>query len=60
MHWRQSTTPGADASVAKFSQATNSTGSILGVSKRAGGRSDEVWSWGDVISFRIPETIKVL
>ena len=54
MHWRQSGTPRADASVAKFSQPTNSVGSILGVSKRADGSAGEVWGWGDVLSF--PDT----
>ena len=58
MHWRQSGTPEANAFVAKFSQATNSVGSILGVSKRAGGRSDQVWGWGVVISFRISEAVR--
>ena len=58
MHWRQSGPPGVDASVARASQPTNSVGSILGVSKRTDGSAGEVWGWGDVISFRIPETIR--
>jgi hypothetical protein len=58
MHWRQSGAPEADASVAEASQAINSVLSILGVSKRADGRFDEVWSWGDVISFRISEAVR--
>ena len=58
MHWRQSGTPGADAFAAKASQAINSVLSILRISKRADGRSNEVWGWGVVISFRISEAVR--
>ena len=40
---------------ATFSKVTNSTFSILEVSKRAGGGAGGVWGWAFVISFRISE-----